>query len=257
MRLHKNQRNPKEKTGRLPTKCPDIIRTLTSAIENNASITLSELKMQIVAQFHITVCTNTIKNWIDGELFIVKNVTTSTNNMNNEQNKIKPVTYMTQFFRARSEGRSLIWVDETNFNLYCKRREGRSRIGTRASIILPASKGANLHCIGAMTASSMVNFTTRRGAFKSGDCVQWFQELIEACNRQGINEPTFIIDNAPAHCRLEEIIEDNPHVQIIRLAPCSYLLNPIELVWSSFKSHIKRNFRDEIMNIVNIIPNGE
>ena len=157
--------------------------------------------------------------------------------MNNNENKVKRAAYIEQLFQHRSEGRTLIWTDETNFNLYCKRSQGRSRIGTRASVVLPASKGANLHCIGAMTSASIVLFTTRRGAFRADDCIEWFRELAVTCENNGIEQPTFIIDNAPAHCRLECICEEFPNVKLLRLAPYSYLLNPIELLWSCLLLH--------------------
>ena len=117
---------------------------------------------------------------------------------------------------------------------------------------MPASKGANLHCIGAMTASSIVLFTTRIGASKAPDCVQWFEQLIETCTSQGIIHPTFIIDNAPVHSRVEELLEEYPDIRILRLAPYSYLLNPIELVWSVFKSNVKRMLRDKMPHLLTI-----
>ena len=46
---------------------------------------------------------------------------------------------------------------------------------------------------------------------------------------------------------MEEIFAEHENVQMIRLAPYSYLLNPIELVWSSFKSHVKkRGLRERV-----------
>lgn len=200
--LYNNHKYAKKKGGGKSKKTEQIVETLSAAIENNASITLLELKQMVRLRFQLDVAINTLKNWLDRELFTVKNVRSQINNMNKEENKEKRAAYMEQFFNARSEGRTPIWVDETNFNLYCKRKEGRSRIGTRASVILPASKGANLHCIGAMSSSQLVLFTTKRGAFKAADCVQWFRDLAETCAQQGIAEPTFIIDNAPVHCRI-------------------------------------------------------
>ena len=177
--------------------------------------------------------------------------------MNKDVNKAKRVEYMNQFFQNRAEGRSIVWVDETNFNLYCKRSKGRSRIGTRASVVIPASKGANLHCIGAMKTSAVVLFSTRRGSFKAEDCLQWFRELVAACHNQGIENPTFVIDNAPNHCRLENILGKFPHVKLLRLAPYSYLLNPIELMWSAFKSHLKRRLSQRMPFILDIERNAE
>ena len=184
-----------------------------------------------------------MKNWLDGELFSLKCVRPCIQNVNRSENKLKRVQYLEAIFQARASGRTLIWVDETNYNLYCRRKQGRSKIGSLSSALLPSSKGANLHCIGAMTDSRMVLFTTRRGAFKAADFNSWVENLIDA--------PT-LIDNAPAHARMEEIIAEHLNVQRICLAPYSYLLNAIELVWSSFKSHIKRGLREGMTELVEV-----
>ena len=122
-----------------------------------------------------------MKNWLDGMLYTVKDVRSVVVNINLPINKEKRADYVSKLFDARSSGRTIVWVDETNFNLYCKRREGRSKVGTRASVLLPASKGANLHCIGAMTSTAIVKFSTHRRAFKNAECSNWITEL---CRRQ-------------------------------------------------------------------------
>ena len=44
-----------------------------------------------------------------------------------------------------------------------------------------------------------------------------------------------------------------PHVHFLFLAPYSFLLNPIELLWSAFKSHIKRKMQENMNNILNVV----
>ena len=196
---------PKKKGGKISKKSPEIIASLLAKIEENASTTLLELKTLVFRDFNLDVTINTIKNWLDAELISVKNIIGKIVNMNSPENKVKRANYITEFFQHRAEGRTFVWIDETNFNLYCKRKEGCSKVGTRASIVMPACKGANLLCIGAMTTTNLVRFTTKRGAFKSPDCIEWFTELIEACAEQGIVNPTLVIDNAPVHSRLERL----------------------------------------------------
>ena len=97
---------------------------------------------------------------------------------------------------SRSNVRTLVQMDETNFNLYCRRGEGSSKICARATVVLPASQSANLHCIAAMTSIKMVLITARRSAFKSQDCCAWLRKLIDACAANGIQRPTLIVDKA-------------------------------------------------------------
>ena len=255
--LENKQETPKKRGRATSKKTEEAVELLVKCVEDDPAITLAQLQIKLTTEIDLNVSLNTIKNWLDCKLFSLKDLRPCIQNINREENKKKRSAYIEKLFRARSEGRTIVWIDETNFNLYCRRREGRSRIGSRASIVLPASKGANLHCIGAMTSTTVVLFTTHRGAFKSPDCLSWMQELIDQCCILGIHHPTFVIDNAPVHSRLEELLEENPHIEIIRLAPYSYLLNPIELLWSVFKSHVKKMLREQMGTLSAIQPGGE
>ena len=90
-----------------------------------------------------------------------------------------------------------------------------------------------------------------RGSYRAADCKIWFRQLIDACVMEGVRQPTFIIDNAPVHANLESVITSDEDVELIRLAPYSYLLNPIELLWSSFKTTVKRKLQDRMAEILN------
>ena len=256
MWLQNGQFEAKKKGGSESKKTDEIVSFLTDQIEKEPSVTLQQLADMLRNRFEIVVCIATVKNWLDGELFSLKAVRPLIQNVNREENKIKRAEYLEAFFHSRSNGRTMIWIDESNFNLFCRRNEGRSKIGTRAAIVLPSCKGANLHCIGAMSDSRIVHFTTRRGAFKADDCNQWLEDLLEACANQGIDQPTLIVDNAPAHARLERVLEHHENVQILRLAPYSYLLNPIELLWSVFKSHIKQGLRQNMEELAQMQRHG-
>ena len=259
--LRKSQGTSKSRGGSLSRKTPAVVKIIEERIEAEPSVTLRQIKEELMHKLNVDVCLNTVKNWLDGELFSVKAVRPTAQNMNRPENKLKRSQYIDQLFTARSEGRTLIWIDETNFNLFCKRKEGRSKIGSRAAVILPSSKGANLHCIGAMTSSQMVKFTTRRGAFKADDFKEWMLQLIDDCNEKGIILPTFIIDNAPAHSRAEQVLDIEQvaiehNVEILRLGPYSYLLNPIELLWSCFKNYVKESLRERMMMLSGASSNG-
>ena len=145
-----------------------------------------------------------MKNWFDGELISLQNARPVIHNVNAPDNKIKRMQYLETLFDARANGRTLIWIDEANFNLYRRRKEGRFKIGTRAAVVLPSSKGAYLHFFFAMSISRSILFTTRRGAFKHADFNEWIEELLTVCTNQGVERPTLIVDNAPAMHRLRQ-----------------------------------------------------
>ena len=121
---------------------------------------------------------------------------------------------------------TLFRLDETNFNIFCKWKERRSKTGNRTTAVLLSSKGAQLHCIRAMTSSHLVKFTTRRGGFNAEDFKEWIVQLVDDCVRKWNSLPILIIDNAPAHSRAEPLVDieeiaTGKSVEILRLGPYS------------------------------------
>ena len=72
--------------------------------------------------------------------------------------------------------------------------------------------------------------------------------MIQDCASQGIVNPTIIVDNAPAHARLEAAFK-NTSAELLCLVLYSYLLNPIELEWSTMKSRVKAELRQRMREI--------
>ena len=104
-----------------------------------------------------------------------------------------------------------------------------------------------------MSSTQIISFEHRRGSYKAEDCRAWLRRLIVVCHNRGIERPTFIIDNAPVHVNLETVLQPEEDVEVLRLAPYSYLLNPIELLWSSFKSRVKNLLRKRTPEILNYV----
>ena len=61
-----------------------------------------------------------------------------------------------------------------------------------------------------------------------------------------MNNVVVVCDNAPCHSRLEQVLEEPPYrgCILLRLAPYSPSLNPIEGVWSILKSKIKGTMKE-------------
>ena len=106
--IQNKQETPKKKGGRISKKTPEVVLLLLTELEKNVSLTLIELKRIIFQNLGLDVSINTIKNWLDGELITVKNVRTSIDNMNKQENKIKRADYMAEFFHQRSQGRTFV-----------------------------------------------------------------------------------------------------------------------------------------------------
>lgn len=143
-----------------------------------------------------------------------------------------------------------MWIDETNFNLFCRRGKGWSAIGNRSVVLLPNSKGPNVHVIGAISTEGMEHVQVRRGSYRWESANEFIINLVGTMERRGVdvNRVVLICDNAPCHARLERAVETVPGLVLLRLSPYSPMLNPIENVWSKLKSVVKRNNRVPVVH---------
>ncbi len=62
-----------------------------------------------------------------------------------------------------------------------------------------------------------------------------------------------VIDNAPCHSSMEEILNEEEFIgnRILRLSPYSPMFNPIENIWSILKAYVKRILASRISNVLN------
>ena len=174
--------------------------------------------------------------------------------MNNNDNKQKRALFVQKVMEATGQGRTLIYIDETNANLFLRRSQGRSRRGTRCSVKAATSKGPNVHVIGAMSQTGLIHWERRRGSFRKDDCAEWLRRALQACPVP-LDQITVVCDNAPVHTDLEMVVAEFPGLELLRTAPYSAPLNPIEAVWSSMKSSMKRDLACSFSNMMDT-PQG-
>lgn len=140
----------------------------------------------------------------------------------------------------------------SNFNLFTRKSQGRSRIGSRAVQILPACRGPNVNVIGAIYSNGVVKFEKKRGSFNATTAVEWIKSVFEKWQELGnsLNDLVIVCDNAPAHVSLSTAFEGTP-AQLLRLGPYSPQLNPIETIWSKIKCLVKSK-----LEIPTVVPPG-
>ena len=122
--------------------------------------------------------------------------------MNSTANKEKRAEYCSSLLSYIGAGKYVIYIDETNFNLFLRRSEGRSRRGTRCSVKAPTSKGKNVHVIGAVSQTGLVYWERRRGSYKKPDCQEWLRSVLRRVD-EPLTNVVIVCDNAPVHSELE------------------------------------------------------
>ena len=212
----------------------------------DASLTLEFLRMRISAEFGKDVCLSTISNYLDGRCITLKKLCHVPEGRNSPANKEKRLEYVRRVTHLVKQGKFLIWIDESNFNLFCTRTFGRAGRGKRATIKVANSRGANLHMIGAMTNARLLKYSLMRGSFTKDKCSAWVRSLLnDVRGTISLNRVVLICDNAPCHAGLDDLFRECPYREatLLRLGPYSPMLNPIEGVWSVVKAAVKRNLR--------------
>lgn len=226
---------------------------ISEEIERNPRICLDELRVLLCNKYEIQVSNECIRGHLDGLLYTLKAVRLEPENGNSPENKDKRHAYVRSLLDYQSRNLPILYIDETNFNIHISRKEGRSRRGTRASVVAAGSRGANIHVIGCIGVIGLVHHSVKRGSFKKEDAQIWVKE----CLRRGMmaygQKVVLVLDNAPCHSGVEDVLmspefEENV---ILRLGPYSPMLNPIESAWSVLKSDVKKELARKIGDILN------
>ena len=232
------------------------VNRIVELVEENSQMTLAEIRHQLRIEFGITVHTSTIHRHLKGKLYTVKKVTCVPSTANSLENRQKRADFVRQVMCETARQKEIYYQDETNINLFCRRREGRSIRGVRCRLSQPCSRGPNVHCWGLLGKRGLIFSQVCRGSIKA----ERYNDLMIAALdsllqfSQSLENVVIIIDNAPSHASVERAISALPRfngVTILRLAPYSAPLSPIEYFWSAVKSSCKANLSDQMTTILN------
>ena len=232
------------------------IEKLIQYIECNPQITLTDMVNKLHQDTGLRVTSSTIHKHLHGQFYTVKQARPQPVTMNNPENKARRAAYTRRLMELIGGGKTVIYIDETNCNLFLRRKEGRSRRGTRCSVKSAAAQGPNVHIIGAMTQTGLVHWQRKRGSYRKDDCVDWLREVLMHCPEDP-RDLVVVCDNAPVHTALEEAFEEEgvfAGAELLRLAPYSSPMNPIEIIWSAVKASLKRELAASLDQALNTQP---
>ena len=224
-------------------------------VEENPLISLIEIKRRLFETVGVSVSTTTIHKHLEGKFYSIKQVRSEPVSMNSDVNKEKRRTYVENIMKEIGSGNDLIYIDETNCNLFLRRTNGRSKKGTRCIVKAPTSKGKNIHIIAGISQTGLIYWERLRGSYTKVACNEWLQRLLR--NYAGdYSKLSIVCDNAPVHVDIEKIAEEEEFcgINVIRLAPYSSPLNPIEECWSVLKSKIKEKLSVTMQEMLTSTP---
>lgn len=233
------------------------IQTLLDYVSNNAQISLKEMADKLFEDEGVQVTSTTIHNYLHGQFYTVKKIVREPAALNSDVNLTKRAEYVRNLMRFIGERKKIIYIDETNCNLFLRRTQGRSRRGTRCLVKVPTSKGPNVHVLGGISQTGIIHIERKRGHYKKDDCCAWLRTMLRQVH-EDMDQVVVVCDNAPVHVDLSKVTEEEEFegATLLRLGPYSAPLNPIEECWSVFKAGVKRTLAATVTAVLAPPPNG-
>lgn len=210
-------------------------------VDENATITLKNLKAKVFENFSLNVSTTTIYRTIKNFHYSLKKITIVPERRNFQSTIETRHNYALEFNKVNLEngGEQFVFIDEAGFNVSMRTKSGRSAVGTSAYVSVPAIRTKNISIIASMTNNGMVDYKVNDRPVNGDDFKSYLNNLNLKCLQKGMLTPVFVMDNARIHHYkgLKELI-DELKLNVLYLPPYSPFLNPIENVFSKWKSYV-------------------
>ena len=220
------------------------IDALCDKVEKDPALTLVQLADFSQQHFGIALSASTVHNYLEGCLITLKKAHAMPATMNSDANEELHQQFVIAIGKYMHLGKQVIWMGETNVNLFCQHSQGRSPKGKRTVAVRPASKGKNIHIIGAISTVQVVHMMHIHGAFNANAAKAWVQDMLSNLPAGlTMDNMVLVCDNAPCHSKLEELMEENNGFIVCKLGPYSPQLDPLENIWSKMKAAVKSNMR--------------
>lgn len=221
----------------------ETINFINSEIDEDPTLTLADLANKVLQNFNVIASVSTIHRCILGFHYTLKNLVMVPAPRNCLRTIEKRYAYAQDFNRKLLEvdDKNFIFVDEVGYSVVSRTRKGRSLIGTSPYVSTVAVKSRNISVIAAMNKCGMVFYKINNGPVNGENFKQFLIDLKITCTLIGIQNPTFVMDNAKIHhYRGLDILVTNSNYNFFYLPPYSPFLNPIENVFSKWKNFVIR-----------------
>jgi transposase len=231
----------------------DQITHASAVLENNAVLTLEELRDQMVATGAVPVHITTLADYLSQEVFTRKRVTDRMQERNLPDTKTQRKAYAQWFLNHQQH--TFIYVDEFGYSLATQRHYGRSRAGQPAIMVTPSNRGTNISVAAAIQKGvGVIEHEDHEGSINEPMFTAFLGRVIQRLVRDQVPNPCIVMDNCRIHC--EQILTPlcNQHgITLKFLPPYSPMLNPIEEVFGDIKRLIRTELttthRAEILRI--------
>lgn len=177
---------------------------------------------------------------------------------NSDENTAKRNAVAEKLLAHDDAGGYIVFYDETNYNVYCKRTQGRAKAGERAKATLPPSEGANLQLqCSVSVADGLLARRIERITIRMEQDAAYVDAVYAAAKEApGYNDHflgkkmVIVMDRAPAHRQTETRVSERDDLALLRLAPYSTMCNAIKNRFSVLKAKINAYLRLAVDELV-------
>ncbi|XP_017486987.1 PREDICTED: uncharacterized protein LOC108375357 isoform X5 [Rhagoletis zephyria] len=214
------------------------VRDIVKWIEENSTLTLKQIQLKVYYAFDKEVSICTIYDSLQGRLYTTKQLNHQPATINSAENKAKRAEYVRALNNFIQAGKQIIYIDETNFKLFCRGTQDRLR---------PHLRAIKIHLIGAIATSGIIAMDCRRRSFKDVHAYSWIKKVLQRWFKMGNNLADLVVvcdNDAPCYNQLKysiNILNATTKATLLSLEPHSPMLNPMEIIWSKIKTYVNAN----------------
>ena len=245
----------KERGGNRQTKVDYEMKTaIADYLESNPLLTLNEINFRLGTNLpqKPAISIKTLSRSIDGLAYTLKLNRDSPAQRNATETLAARKQYAEWILSAVAVGAEKIYVVDFGVNIHTKRSFGRALRGETAIRVTSIQSGRNVSVCAAISAEhGLIYFEIFQGSVNS----EKFRNFLQIVSGNIITEFGYqynahlIFDNAPSHRNVEYA---SGLISIKRLPKYSPFLNPIEIVFSSWKAAVKKVLASEQYLFINI-----
>lgn len=223
--------------------------TIKSTIQNNCCSSLKELKNELFTINEIECSVTTVHRELKNFNYSLKRVINLPARRNTPSQIEQRKNYAMEFYNMtlQQDGRNIIFIDELGFNASMRCKRGYAPSGKAPIQKVRQIKSRNISICCAMSREGTYHYAKSNKAFNKETFLGFIDAIIEKIEEDGAGPKIFIFDNVAFHKSPEvaETLEASGHT-VRRLPPYSPFLNPIEAMFSQWKSNVRsRTPRDE------------
>ncbi|KAE9009433.1 hypothetical protein PR002_g15616 [Phytophthora rubi] len=174
-----------------------MVEALEACLDEECALTIVQLRDELM---EVGVSTSTISAKLASKLML-KQIRKKPLTCNNDVNKVKRYTFAAKFISHQANGDYIVYYDESNFNLFCMRTQGRARCA------VSVEDGLVLHQLQRGSITMDVNAEFAKSIYATVKASDTYREYFAG------EKVVIVLDNAPAHnqveLRLEEVIAEH------------------------------------------------